>query len=266
MVTAISSSGPSGNTTMSGGFNTANGVEALLNNTSGFGNTANGAYALLNNTNGYDNTANGYAALFYNTNGSATRPMAFRRLKQHDGTNTANGLRGALSNTNGNDNTANGDDALYCNTSGSDNTANGADRFTPTQPAAQHGQWLWRRFSTTRAAPTTRPMAFRRLSITRAAPTTSRWVIRPATTSPPAVPTLTSATGRSTDTNIIRIGSGQTQTFIAGVINGNGGGLTNLNASQLTSIGNTNGGLWQLLCRTVGQFDDERLLQHGQWR
>ena len=51
-------------------------------------------------------------------------------------------------------------------------------------------------------------------------------------------------TGFSTDTNIIRIGSGQSQTFIAGVLNGNGGGLTNLNvsASQLTSIGNNNGG------------------------
>ena len=31
----------------------------------------------------------------------------------------------------------------------------------------------------------------------------------------------------ATETNIIRIGSGQSQTFIAGVINGNGGGLTN---------------------------------------
>ena len=41
--------------------------------------------------------------------------------------------------------------------------------------------------------------------------------------------------GLATDTNIIRIGSGQTQAFIAGVITGNGGGLTNLNASQLTS-------------------------------
>ena len=48
--------------------------------------------------------------------------------------------------------------------------------------------------------------------------------------------------GLATDTNIIRIGSGQSQTFIAGVINGNGGGLTNLNAAQLTSVGNGNGG------------------------
>jgi hypothetical protein len=48
--------------------------------------------------------------------------------------------------------------------------------------------------------------------------------------------------GVTGDNNIIRIGSGQSQTFIAGVINGNGGGLTSLNASQLTSIGNTSGG------------------------
>jgi hypothetical protein len=41
--------------------------------------------------------------------------------------------------------------------------------------------------------------------------------------------------GSSTDTNIIRIGSAQSQTFIAGVINGNGAGLTNLSASQLSS-------------------------------
>jgi hypothetical protein len=47
--------------------------------------------------------------------------------------------------------------------------------------------------------------------------------------------------GLSTDTNIIRIGSSQTQTYIAGVINGSGGGLINLNAGQLTSIGNTSG-------------------------
>jgi hypothetical protein len=40
--------------------------------------------------------------------------------------------------------------------------------------------------------------------------------------------------GGFNDTNIIRIGSGQTQTYIAGVINGNGNGLTNLNAAKLT--------------------------------
>ena len=50
--------------------------------------------------------------------------------------------------------------------------------------------------------------------------------------------------GANGENNIIRIGTSQTATYLAGVINGNGGGLTNLNvsASQLTSIGNTNAG------------------------
>lgn len=39
--------------------------------------------------------------------------------------------------------------------------------------------------------------------------------------------------GASADNNIIRIGTGQTQAFIAGAINGNGAGLTNLAASNL---------------------------------
>ena len=58
--------------------------------------------------------------------------------------------------------------------------------------------------------------------------------------------------GLATDTNIIRIGTGQSQTFIAGVINGNGGGLTALNASQLTSIGNTNGGILNFFAGPAG--------------
>ena len=50
--------------------------------------------------------------------------------------------------------------------------------------------------------------------------------------------------GLSTDTNIIRIGSGQSQTFIAGVINGNGGGLTHLNVSAAQLTGGANGNLF----------------------
>jgi hypothetical protein len=40
--------------------------------------------------------------------------------------------------------------------------------------------------------------------------------------------------GVAGENNIIRIGSNQTAAYFAGVINGNGGGLTNLNASQLS--------------------------------
>ena len=53
------------------------------------------------------------------------------------------------------------------------------------------------------------------------------------------------------DTNVIRIGQGQTQTYIAGQINANGGGLTNvLFVNNLTS---TNG-YFNLVINGLGQI------------
>ena len=49
--------------------NTANGVQALYNNTTGGANTANGFGALISNTTGSSNTANGFNALVTNTTG-----------------------------------------------------------------------------------------------------------------------------------------------------------------------------------------------------
>ena len=90
--------------------NTANGFQALYNNTSGQRNVANGAESLLDNTTGFHNTANGYAALQNNIDGSE---------------NTANGLQALNSNTSGSRNTANGKLALSDNTTGSNNIAVG---------------------------------------------------------------------------------------------------------------------------------------------
>jgi trimeric autotransporter adhesin len=64
--------------------------------------------------------------------------------------------------------------------------------------------------------------------------------------------------GIITDTNIIRIGSGQSQTFIAGVINGNGSGLTNLNVSASQLAGGVNYNLFVGLSgnsATSGYYD-----------
>ncbi len=152
--------GPSGNSTTSGGGNTASGVDALNANTSGGGNTANGTEALSSNTTGTGNTANGLYALLFNTNGSY---------------NTANGAEALGLNTSGSDNIALGYWAGYNITTGSSNIDIGNQGF-------------------------------------------------------------------ATDTNIIRIGSGQSQTFIAGVINGNGAGLTNLNNVSAGVLSLTGGG------------------------
>jgi len=102
--------GPSGNSTMSGSGNTANGAYSLIYNTSGSDNTANGVNALFSNTSGSENTANGAVALFSNTSGSA---------------NTVNGVFALYSNTNGSYNVADGLQALYSNTSGQNNVAEG---------------------------------------------------------------------------------------------------------------------------------------------
>src|SRR5437867_4275324 len=77
----------------SGLQNTALGVSALINNTTGSVNTAIGYYALGFNTTGYGNTASGYYALGSNR-------IGYR--------NTATGDGALTTNSTGNDNTANG--------------------------------------------------------------------------------------------------------------------------------------------------------------
>ena len=99
------------------GFNnTASGLSALRNNTTGSSNTANGTSSLQNNTTGNNNTASGVNALQNNTTGN---------------NNTANGVNVLQNNTTGGNNTASGVNALLNNTTGNNNTANGisAGRF-----------------------------------------------------------------------------------------------------------------------------------------
>ena len=90
--------------------NTASGVAALSNNTTGTQNTAIGASALLTNTTGQQNTAIGASTLIANTAGL---------------NNTATGFYALLSNTTGDSNTANGSLALRLNNTGYFNTAIG---------------------------------------------------------------------------------------------------------------------------------------------
>jgi len=186
----------------SGSWNTANGYEALYNNTSGGYNTANGASALYSNTNGSFNTANGLGALYSNTSGNCNTASGYAALvaNMSGSFNTASGYGALSSNTNGSGNTANGYDALYANTNGNFNTAAG----------------LFALYSNTSGS---NNIALGYLAGYNISTGSSNIDI--------------GNVGLATDTNIIRIGSGQSQTFLAGVINGNGGGLTNLNASQL---------------------------------
>ena len=178
--------GPSGNSTTSGSYNTANGVGALTNNTSGGGNAANGGKALYSNTSGSGNTASGVDALYDNTSGNYNTANGIQALELNvSGTgNTADGAQALLVNT-GSYNTADGYKALFLNESGSNNIALGylaGYNYTGNESG--------------------------NIDIGNE--------------------------GVAGENNTIHIGTGQSQTFIAGVITGNGGGLTNLNAAQLT--------------------------------
>ena len=226
--------GPSGNSMTSGSYNTANGAYALYYNTSGSDNTANGSQALVSNTSGSGNTANGAAALFSNTNGVDNTANGLQALQNNTSGsyNTANGAYALLSNTSGSDNTANGFYALYNNMIGTDNMANGFQAlFYNTTGSDNTANGNGALFSNTNGSYNTANGVSALGGNTSGSYNIALGYLAGQHITSGNYNIDVGNQGLSTDTNIIRIGSGQSQTFIAGVITGNGTGLTNLNVS-----------------------------------
>jgi len=119
--------GFAGNSTMTGGSNTASGLGAFANNSTGNFNTASGAGALASNTKGGGNTASGFEALYFNSTGSNNTAIGQGALEDNStgNFNTATGTGALANNTKGIGNTATGLEALYFNTTGNGNTASG---------------------------------------------------------------------------------------------------------------------------------------------
>jgi len=111
-----------------GSFNIAIGAGTLQNNTSGNLNVANGVGALGNNTTGGGNTAIGNGALLSNTTGFSNTASGANSLNSNSigSNNIAIGVNALFSNDSGNLNTANGFQALESNVAGTNNTAIGA--------------------------------------------------------------------------------------------------------------------------------------------
>jgi trimeric autotransporter adhesin len=207
----------------SGSGNTANGAWALYFNTNGYYNTANGCWALDENTSGFENTANGAFSLYYNTIGFFnTANGSFALYRNISGSqNTANGTQSLYSNTNGYANTANGATALYDNTTGFGNTANGASAL----------------YSNTSGNNNTADgnSALANLGGNVAGGTNNialGYLAGSAFTANESSNIDIGNVGVAGESGVIRMGSSQSATYLAGVINGNGGGLTNLNVSQ----------------------------------
>ncbi|MDD2657655.1 MAG: hypothetical protein PHD04_03295, partial [Candidatus Pacebacteria bacterium] len=124
-------SGGAGNLTMTGGWNTANGYQALYYNTTGGHNTANGFQALFSNTTGSYNVASGDSSLAANTTGLYNVASGWDSLLNNisGSGNSAYGHGSLALNTIGNNNTAIGHQSLISNTTGSNNVSVGYDSF-----------------------------------------------------------------------------------------------------------------------------------------
>jgi hypothetical protein len=241
----------------SGANNTAVGFDALLSNISGANNTATGTDALFSNTNGSQNTADGAGALFFNKTGGDNVAVGYQALlnNTNQSEDTAVGSQALLANTTGFQDTGLGYRALYGNTSGTYNTASGAfalsantigffntasggqaleSNLTGSNNVANGFQALWQNTS---GSCNTADGSLALLENGSGSGNIALGYQAGYNILNGSDNIDIGNLGVSADTAIIRIGTPgvQTTTFIAGVITGNGGGLINLNASQMTS-------------------------------
>ena len=255
----------SSNTT--GNWNTATGQSALRENVSGGQNTATGHSALHHNTSGNSNTASGFYSLFNNTTGNWNTSTGQNAMRENvdGGNNTAVGHSALHFNTSGSNNTANGFYSLMKYTSGSSNVASGyyAGFTTNNFPTSSGNTFIG---ANATIADTAAMAASGRITLLGHGATASGLDAALANAYMTAVGSLASVVtpntvvlGRTTDTTVIgatgTASSGILQnkilqvtgdvgisgaltiggTFTATGFSGNGSGLTDLNASNIST-------------------------------
>ncbi len=219
----------------SDGFNTGGGYRALEANTSGYGNTAYGSDALSFNTTGFLNTAFGFVALTDNTTGSENTAIGSHALQANNADyNTATGSTALFLNSTGRNNTADGAWALLRNTTGSANTASGADALefnTTGNSNTANGAWALYR-STTSSGNTASGFSALLFNTTGNNNTAMGFQALKNSTGSGNIAlgmnagvNLTSGNnnvylgngGVASESSTLRLGGGQTRTFIAGI-------------------------------------------------
>lgn len=121
-----------------GSYNVAFGQQALALNKTGTQNTASGAQSLFSNTTGSQNSANGFQALYNNTIGNTNTTSGHQSLyfNTSGNSNTASGFQALANNTTGSFNSANGSQAMFSNSTGNNNLANGSDALKSNSTGA----------------------------------------------------------------------------------------------------------------------------------
>jgi len=177
---------------ISGSLNTAQGYNALFINQTGSNNSAFGAFALEYNLSGNNNTGTGTYAL----------SAAFVGPDLTGGGNTADGAYALTDDETGYNNTAVGFQSLYNNTTGFDNIGIGVNAFQANSVGFQNtavGTYAFQNMTAGTGNIGLGYIAGQNLS----AGTNNIYIGSP---------------GASADNEVIRIGNGQAQTFIAGTI------------------------------------------------
>jgi hypothetical protein len=215
-----------------GAYNTVFGTQTLTSNISGVGNSAFGLFALGYNTAGSANTAYGYGALYGNTNG---------------GFNSAYGALALDDNGSGSNNIAMGFLSMAGNTSGSQNAAVGVSSMSSFYAGSNNVAAGYNALGSIGTADNNTAIGYNALGnlgefISQLEPCGSNNIgigaqagINLTTTESNDI--YIGNQGFTGESGTIRIGTEGVHTNIvfAGVINGSGGNLTTLNASQLTS-------------------------------
>jgi hypothetical protein len=183
--------------------NTAVGVWSLLNNNGGYNNTASGDYSLGANTSGSQNTATGESALGGNTTASFnTATGAGAMAAATGGGNTASGANALCSLTTGYNNVAAGYQALLTNTVGYDNVAIGVASFqTDLQGHQDTAVGTYTFQNLTSGSGNVGLGYYAGNSLTSG--DNNIYIGNP---------------GAATESNVIRIGNGQSTTYIAGTV------------------------------------------------
>jgi hypothetical protein len=181
--------GVAGNSTMAGYNNTGIGIHALGANTNGLNNTAAGLNSLLANIGGNDNTAIGAYTLQADLNGGYNTAVGFNALYSNtNGYNTGIGTYALYTVTNGADNTGIGTYALQNSGSGFGNTAIGYNALNASTTGSNNIALGYQAGQTILAGSSNIDIG---------------------------------NVGFASDANVIRIGSGQTATYLVGTVYAN---------------------------------------------
>jgi hypothetical protein len=181
--------------------NTCLGTGALSANPSGSNNTASGFNALNLNTTGGSNTATGASALSANISGNSNTATGFNALNKNTASsNTASGASALSANTTGGSNTAMGASALIANVTGGNNTAVGSNALPANQAGGNN----------------TAVGVNALLNSSGSGNIAIGFNAGSALTTGGSNIAIGSAADAA-DTSTIRIGSGQTRTFVAGI-------------------------------------------------